>query len=264
MGKLTVPGKAQSIRLPCRFQESLGPRRAATMTRARFASVAEHFATLEDPRVSRTQLHPLVNVVAIGLCAVICGARHFTEMEEFGKNKREWLAKFLDLKHGIPSHDVFNAVFACLKPEQFEACLLSWITSLHEVTGGQVLAIDGKTLRGSYDRGDAKAAVHMVSVWATANHLSLGSVTVDEKSNEITAIRRLLELIDVSGALVTIDAMGCQKEIAQKIVDHEADYVLAVKDNQPKLHEAVTEFFEKTLADQGPDRKCRTRTTKEK
>lgn len=154
------------------------------MTRTKFASIAIHFATLEDPRVSRTQRHPLINVVVIGLCAVICGARHFTQMAEFGKNKRQWLAKFLDLQNGIPSHDVFNAVFACLKPEQFEACLLSWITSLQEVTAGQVLAIDGKTLRGSYDRGDAKAAIHMVSVWATANQLSLGSVTVDEKSND--------------------------------------------------------------------------------
>ena len=234
------------------------------MTHATFASIAVHFSPLEDPRVSRTQRHPLINVVAIGLCAVICGARHFTQMEEFGKNKRDWLAKFLDLKNGIPSHDVFNAVFACLKPEQFEACLLSWISSLHEVTGGQVLAIDGKTMRGSYDRGDGKAAVHMVSVWATANQLSLGSVTVDEKSNEITAIPRLLELIDVSGALVTIDAMGCQKEIAQKIVTHGGDYVLAVKENQPKLHEAVTEFFEQQLENDFADSKCRTRTTKEK
>ena len=233
------------------------------MTRTKFASIAIHFATLEDPRVSRTQLHPLINVVVIGLCAVICGARHFTQMEEFGTNKRQWLAKFLDLQNGIPSHDVFNAVFACLKPEKFEACLLSWITSLQEVTGGQVLAIDGKTLRGSYDRGDAKAAVHMVSVWATANQLSLGSVTVEEKSNEITAIPRLLELIDVSGALVTIDAMGCQKEIAQTIVDQGADYVLAVKENQPKLHEAVTEFFKDQLENDFAET-CRTRTTKEK
>jgi predicted transposase YbfD/YdcC len=234
------------------------------MTRTTFASIAVHFATLEDPRVSRSQLHPLINVVAIGLCAVICGARHFTQMEEFGKSKREWLAKFLDLTNGIPSHDVFNAVFACLKPEQFEACLLSWITSLHEVTGGQVLAIDGKTLRGSYDRADSKAAIHMVSVWATANQLSLGSVSVDEKSNEITAIPRLLELIDVSGALVTIDAMGCQKEIAQKIVDNGADYVLAVKENQPKLHEAITAFFEEQFENEFADAKCRTRMTKEK
>jgi predicted transposase YbfD/YdcC len=203
-----------------------------------------HFADLEDPRHSRTRSHPLTNVVAIGLCAVICGAKHFTQMEAFGHAKKDWLARFLDLRHGIPSHDTFNAVFARLRPEAFEQCLLRWVTALQEVTGGQVLAIDGKTLRGSYRRGDAKAAVHMVSAWATANHLSLGSTAVDAKSNEITAIPRLLELIDVSGALVTIDAMGCQKEIAQKILDGGADYVLAVKDNQPTLHAAVRAFFD--------------------
>jgi predicted transposase YbfD/YdcC len=234
------------------------------MTRTKFASIVVHFADLEDPRVSRSKRHPLVNVLVIGLCAVICGARHFTEMEEFGHNKRKWLAKILDLKHGIPSHDVFNAVFACLKPEQFEACLLNWITTLHQVTGGQVLAIDGKTLRGSYQRGDSKAAVHMVSVWATANQLSLGSVTVDEKSNEITAIPRLLELIDVSGALVTIDAMGCQKDIAEKIVAEGADYVLAVKENQPTLYNTVGEFFEERLEEEALAPKCRMQTTKEK
>jgi hypothetical protein len=181
-------------------------------------SVAAHFEELEDPRVARTRRHPLVNVVVIGICAVICGAQHFTEMEEFGKKKKAWLARFLDVTNGIPSHDTFNAVFALLKPEQFERCLLSWIMSLVEVTEGQILAIDGKTLRGSYNTGDSRAAIHMVSVWATVNHVSLGSLVVDEKSNEITAIPRLLELIDISGALVTIDAMGCQKEIARKIV----------------------------------------------
>jgi predicted transposase YbfD/YdcC len=259
---MAVSGKAKFVRLACPYSENFWPRRAPTMTPNSFASIAVHFATLEDPRVARSQRHPLINVIVIGLCAVICGARHFTQMEVFGQNKRTWLAKFLDLKNGIPSHDVFNAVFACLKPEQFEACLLSWITSLHEVTEGQVLAIDGKTLRGSYQRGDGKAAVHMVSVWATANQLSLGSVTVEDKSNEITAIPRLLELIDVSGALVTIDAMGCQKEIAQKIVEQGGDYVLAVKDNQPKLHAAVTEFFEEQLDKDLPE--CRKRTTTDK
>lgn len=217
------------------------------MVKTQLASIALHFEDLEDPRVTRTQYHPLINVVVIGICAVICGAQHFTEMEEFGKKKRDWLAKFLDLKHGIPSHDTFNAVFARLKPEQFEKCLLSWLKTLQDITGGQVLAVDGKTLRGSYDTADSRAAIHMVSVWATANHLSLGSVVVDEKSNEITAIPKLLELIDVSGALVTIDAMGCQKEIAKKIVKEGGDYALAVKDNQPKLHEAVGDFFAEQL-----------------
>lgn len=234
------------------------------MTQQGFASVVVHFASLEDPRVSRSQLHPLINVLVIGLCAVICGASGFTEMEEFGKRRRKWLRKFLDLSNGIPSHDTFNAVFARLKPDAFERCLLSWIASLHEITAGQVLAIDGKTLRGSYDRGDNKAAIHMVSVWATANRLTLGSMVVDEKSNEITAIPKLLELIDVSGALVTIDAMGCQKEIAQKIREQGGDYVLAVKENQPKLHEAVSSFFERHLEDDFADYGCRRHTTNDR
>jgi predicted transposase YbfD/YdcC len=184
-------------------------------------------------------------------------------MEEFGKNKRDWLSKLLDLTNGIPSHDTFNGVFARLKPEQFERCLLSWITALHEISQGQILAIDGKTMRGSYDRTDGKAALHMVSAWATQNHLSLASLVVDEKSNEITAIPRLLELIDVTGALVTIDAMGCQKEIAQKIVDEGGDYVLAVKENQPKLYEAVSDFFLEQMEIDFAGTACRQHATEE-
>jgi predicted transposase YbfD/YdcC len=233
------------------------------MAAANLASLAVHFADLEDPRHSRTRWHPLVNVVSIGLCAVISGAKHFTQMEAFGLAKKDWLARFLDLSNGIPSHDTFNQVFARLKPDQFEKCLLSWITALHQVTDGQVLAIDGKTLRGSYTPGDGKAAIHMVSVWATANHLSLGSVVVDEKSNEITAIPKLLELIDVRGALVTIDAMGCQKDIATKIIQEGADYVLAVKDNQPTLNAAIGEFFQTQLEIDFAALPCRRFSTQE-
>jgi hypothetical protein len=182
---------------------------AADDVDSKLATFANHFASVPDPRHPRTRLHPLTNVLVIGLCAVISGAKHFTQMEAFGNEKKDWLAKFLDLTHGIPSHDVFNAVFARLKPEAFESALVSWITALHKVSGGQILPIDGKTLRGSHKPGDSKALVHMVSVWASANHLSLGSVVVDEKSNEITAIPRLLQLIDVAGGLITIDAMGC-------------------------------------------------------
>ena len=218
------------------------------MPSANLAAFAIHFASLEDPRHSRTRLHPLSNVLVIGLCAVICGCKHFTQMEAFGKAKKDWLARFLDLSNGIPSHDTFNAVFARLRPEAFERALLAWVTALHQVSGGQIVAIDGKTLRGSYRPGDSMALVHMVSAWATANHLSLGSTTVAEKSNEITAIPRLLELLDLSGALVTIDAMGCQKEIAQKVLDADADYVLAVKDNQPTLSAALGDFFTQQLA----------------
>ena len=151
---------------------------------------------------------------------------------------------------GIPSHDRFNAIFKAIKPAEFEKCLLRWITALHEITDGQVIAIDGKTLRRSFDAASSKAAIHMVSAWATANHISLGQVVVDEKSNEITAIPKLLEILDISGCLVTIDAMGCQREIAQQVVDQKADYVLAVKDNQPSLYAAIRDFFTEHVEDE--------------
>ena len=212
------------------------------------ASLKACFDSLEDPRQGEV-LHPLINIVAIGLCAVICGCDDFSAMAEFGKGRRQWLSKFLDLSMGIPSHDTFNNVLARIKPQAFEACLLEWVLTLHEVTEGQIIPIDGKTLRGSYGRGDAKATIHMVSAWASKNHISLGQVTVEEKSNEITAIPKLLEMIEISGALVTIDAMGCQTKIAETIIDEGADYCLAVKDNQPKLLQATQEFFEDHLTD---------------
>ena len=206
------------------------------------ARIDRHFASLTDPR-RRKVVYPLINIVTMALCAVIAGADDFVTIAAWSRQKRAWLAKILDLSNGIPSHDRFNAIFKAIKPEEFERCLLSWVTSLHEVTAGQLVAIDGKTLRQSFDKADAKSAIHMVSAWATANHISLGQVVVDRKSNEITAIPRLLELLDVSGCLVTIDAMGCQVEIAGKIIEGKADYVLAVKANQPTLHEGIREFF---------------------
>jgi len=206
------------------------------------AQIKNHFASLTDPR-RRKVTYPLINIVTIALCAVIAGADDFVTIATRGRQKRAWLSRFLDMTSGIPSHDRFNAVFKAIKPAEFERCLLSWVTSPHQVTAGQLVAIDGKTLRQSFDKADAKSAIHMVSAWATANHISLGQVVVDEKSNEITAIPKLLELLDVSGCLVTIDAMGCQAEIAGKIIEGEADYVLAVKGNQPTLHAGVVEFF---------------------
>src|SRR3954471_2150891 len=214
----------------------------AAMSDTLSAQIKNHFASLTDPR-RRKVTYPLINIVTIALCAVIAGADDFVTIAAWGRQKRAWLARFLDLSSGIPSHDRFNAVFKAIKPAGFERCLLSWVTSLHELTAGQLVAIDGKTLRQSFDKADAKSAIHMVSAWATANHISLGQVVVDQKSNEITAIPKLLELLDVSGCLVTIDAMGCQAEIAGKIVEGKADYVLAVKANQPTLHEGIVEFF---------------------
>ena len=218
------------------------------MSSLKSARLHEHFAELTDPR-RREVTYPLINVVSIAVCAVICGADDFVAIAKFGETKREWLAGFLDLKDGIPSHDRFNAILAAIKPAEFEKCLLSWITTLHEITDGQVIAIDGKTLRRSFDAASSKAAIHMVSAWATENHISLGQVVVDAKSNEITAIPKLLELLELSGAMVTIDAMGCQTEIARQIVDANADYCLAVKGNQPTLHQGLVDFFDDHLDD---------------
>jgi predicted transposase YbfD/YdcC len=203
----------------------------------------DHFADLTDPR-RREMIYPLINVVVIAVCAVICGADDFVAIARFGRTKREWLSQFLDLTNGIPSHDRFNAIFAAIKPSEFEKCLLSWITALHEITDGQVIAIDGKTLRRSFDAANSKSAIHMVSAWASANHISLAQVVVDAKSNEITAIPKLLEILELSGAVVTIDAMGCQTEIAQQIVDGKADYCLAAKGNQPTLYQGIVDFFD--------------------
>lgn len=212
------------------------------------ARIADHFSDLTDPR-RREVTHPLMNIVTIAVCAVICGADDFVSIAEYGEKKKKWLAQFLDLSAGIPSHDCFNRVLGALKPAEFEQCLLSWITALHEITDGQIVAIDGKTLRRSFDAASSKSAIHMVSAWATANCISLGQIVVDEKSNEITAIPKLLEMLEISGCLVTIDAMGCQTEIAQKIVAGGADYVLAVKGNQPTLHEGIVKFFLDHLED---------------
>lgn len=208
----------------------------------------DHFVSLNDPR-RRKVTYPLVNVVTIAVCAVICGADDFVAIATWGRLKRDWLATILDLKAGIPSHDRFNAIFQALDPGAFEKCLLSWIAELHEATAGQVVAIDGKTLRGSFDKASGKSAIHMVSAWATADRLSLGQVVVDAKSNEITAIPALLKLLELTGCLVTIDAMGCQTAIAEAILARGADYVLAVKDNQPTLHRAIEDFFTSQMED---------------
>jgi predicted transposase YbfD/YdcC len=233
------------------------------MSSIKSARIDEHFVGLTDPR-RREVTYPLINVVTIALCAVICGADDFVSIAAWGRMKRAWLAKFLDLSNGIPSHDRFNAILAAIKPAEFEKCLLSWITALHEISDGQLVAIDGKTLRRSFDAASSKSAIHMVSAWATANHISLGQVVVDEKSNEITAIPKLLEILELSGALVTIDAMGCQTEIAQQIVAAGGDYCLAVKGNQPTLHEGIMKFFDEHLEDDFARVSVRRHETKEK
>lgn len=225
------------------------------------ANIVDHFRQLPDPR-RRRPVYPLINIVVMAICAVICGADDFVAIAAFARKKRRWFARFLDLRNGIPSHDRFNAVLAAIKPEEFQKCLLSWITALHELTGGQVIAIDGKTLRRSFDKATGKAALHMVSAWATANQIALGQVAVDQKSNEITAIPKLLEMLDISGALVTIDAGGCQTQIAAQIVAAGGDYLLAVKGNQRALRAGIARHFNDHLSDDFARTKvCRYETT---
>jgi predicted transposase YbfD/YdcC len=204
------------------------------------AAFHDHFQDLNDPRVERTRKHPLITIVFIAVCGVLSGANSFASIHEFACDRRSWFARYLDLSNGIPSDDTLGRVLARLDPGAFEKCLLSWMQAVQEATANRLIAIDGKTVRGSYERRDGKAALHMVSAWATENKLSLGQVVVDQKSNEITAIPELLQLLDVTGAVVTIDAIGCQKEIAAKIRERGGDYVLAVKQNQPTLHERIT------------------------
>jgi len=212
------------------------------------ASVCRFFADLPDPRrETKNKLHLLIDILMIALCATIAGCESAVEIAEYGRQKEAWFRRWLRLPNGIPSHDTFSRVFAALNPTKFHACFVQWVQALHEATAGQVVAIDGKTLRRSLDRGDGLAPLHVVSAWAAENRLVLGEVAIDRKSNEITAIPKLLEILEISGAIVTIDAMGCQKEIAQAIREAGADYVLAVKDNQPHLYEDLAQHFEKVL-----------------
>ncbi len=180
-------------------------------------AIQAHFATLEAPRIDRTRLHELMDIVVIAICAVICGSEGWQDIAKYGHAKFDWLKTFLALPHGIPSHDTLRRVFCLLNPAAFVECFQRWIDALSAGLGLKRIAIDGKTLRRSFDRASGQAALHLVSAWATEQHLVLGQVAVDTKSNEITAIPKLLELLDVSGAMVSIDAMGCQKEIAAKI-----------------------------------------------
>lgn len=207
------------------------------------AALVAHFLDLEEPRDDNKR-HQLLDIVIIAICAAICGADSWEDVELFGDAKYSWFKGFLELPHGIPSHDTFRRVFALLDPEQFQARFVEWIRAVDELTEGQIVAIDGKTLRRSHDRGNGKGAIHMVSAWASENGLVLGQRKVDDKSNEITAIPQLLDMLEVAGCIVTIDAIGCQTEIVEKIIEKQADYVLPVKENQGKLHETLQLLFD--------------------
>jgi len=198
----------------------------------------DYFSNLEDPRVDRTKEHLLEDIIFITIAAVICGAETWNDIENYGKAKESWLTQFLRLPNGIPSHDTFNRLFSSLDPQCLEDSFLEWIKDVADLTRGEVVSIDGKSLRGTRDKG-AKSIVHMVSAWASQNQLSLGQVKVENKSNEITAIPRLLHVLAIKGCIVTIDAMGCQTEIARKIIEKGADYILAVKGNQGSLENEI-------------------------
>ncbi len=213
------------------------------MREMKVSSLVEHFAVLEDPRIERTKLHQLNDILVIAVCAVICGADNWVEVAEFGQAREEWLARMLGLPNGIPSHDTFGRVYALLDAAQVEACFLRWVQELHQLTEGQLLAIDGKMVRRSHDRAGEKRPLHLVSVWAAANRVVLAQTEVDAEGNEIGAIPELLQMLDVSGCIVTIDAIGCQKSIVQLLTEGDADYVLALKRNQAQLHDDVEEMF---------------------
>jgi predicted transposase YbfD/YdcC len=200
------------------------------------------FGSVEDPRSHINQLHDLVDILVIGIISVICGAETWKQMVDFARSKEEFLKKFLKLENGIPSDDTINRVFSAIDSNQFENCFMEWVNSISEITKGQVIAIDGKTLCGAKSKG-VKSPVHMVSAWANENNLVLGQVRVNDKSNEITAIPELLDKLMIQGNIITIDAMGTQTNIVEKIIKNEADYILAVKENQKQLLEEIIDEF---------------------
>lgn len=212
-------------------------------------TLVEHFSSITDPRIDRTKRHKLIDILVIAICATICGADGWEEFELFGQSKLEWFKSFLELPNDIPSDDTFRRVIGRIDPRQFQHCFLEWIREVAELTQGQIVAIDGKQSRRSYDRATGKTAIHMVSAWASENQMVLGPVKVEAKSNEITAIPELLSMLEVAGCIVTIDAMGCQREIAAKIVEKEADYVLSLKGNQGTLHADAVQYFDWALED---------------
>jgi predicted transposase YbfD/YdcC len=216
-------------------------------------SIVEHFSTLTDPRILLKTDHKLIDIVVIALCAVIGGADDWVEIADYGQIKEDWFKTFLELPKGIPSHDTFRRVFLLINPKEFGERLIDWIREVFPRIGSDVIAIDGKTARGSHDRANGEKAIHMVNAWAVKQRLIVGQVKTDDKSNEITAIPELLKIIDVKDCVVTIDAMGCQKQIVRQIVKQGGDYVLSLKGNQGNLHKEVELLFEKAKEDDYKD-----------
>lgn len=212
-------------------------------------SMIEHFSDLNDPRIERSRRHKLIDIIVIGVMGALCGAESWEEIQMTGEEKEDWLRQFLELPNGIPSHDTIARVFARLSASEFERCFGAWMKDTAELSNGEVIAIDGKRLRRSFDKSSDKAAIHMVSAWATANGVVLGQVKVDDKSNEITAIPKLLTVLEIKGCIVTIDAMGCQKEIATQVIAKDADYLFGLKGNQSSTLGAVEMHFDTTKSE---------------
>ena len=210
-------------------------------------TIQKHFEALKDPRITKKTSHKLIDIIVIAICAVICGADGWVQVEAFAKSKRKWFKGFLELPHGIPSHNTFGRVFSLISSKLFQTCFQQWINEVFEITDGQVIPIDGKTAKGSHHKRHDQKAIHMVHAWAAQNGVLLGQVKTKEKSNEITAIPELLKILEIKGCIITIDAMGCQRDIAEEIVEKEADYILAVKGNQENLEEAIKNTFDEAM-----------------
>jgi predicted transposase YbfD/YdcC len=219
--------------------------------KARPISLITILRELPDPRVERTRLHRFEDILVIALCAMICGAESFEDMEDFGAAKQAWFASFLELPNGIPSHDTFNRLFCALDPEKFLQAFMRWTQSLRQSLAGEVVAIDGKALRRAIDKGQSPKVI--VSAWAAGNGLTLGQRKVEEKSNEITAVPELLRTLELSGCIVTLDAMGCQKQIAREIIEADAGYVLALKGNQGTAHDEIQSYLDEAIARNAPE-----------
>ena len=211
-------------------------------------TLLDHFSQLTDPRIDRTKEHKLIDILTIAICAMICGADNWVAMEQYGNSKQEWLKQFLELPNGIPSHDTISRVFARIDPSEFEQCFRDWVKEIAQLIPGEIISIDGKTLKNSGLKGIGKKAIHIVNAWAKEQRLVLGQVKVNHKSNEITAIPELIKVLELSGCLVTIDAMGTQTKIAQLIQEKGADYCLALKGNHQYLHQRVVHLFDQAEA----------------